>query len=722
MKNFTLKSIFACAALTGLATTAQAQRITFQKDDAVTDALRATHRTVPLWADFNNDGKMDVYYSGTSCIHGWTSGGFLVKNLGNLQFEMDTEYLTETVMVPVLDGNGDPVLGDDGLPTYTEQLRTLGMENGLPYTAYGMGSLSLDFNQDGLVDFIFLNRGGNDTNTDKGLVLVKNLGNYKFEKVEDEALASLNFGGSGSSFNEDQEVGCISVGDYNKDGYPDLIVEGTGDNGRFVSLLKNVEGKYFEVADVFNPLAWDVETNKVGVYKKTTPTVDDDGIEIPGAYIQEPTMKAKPMSHGSVIFADLDNDGWLDIVATGYMDGDDSDAAVGVQEGGDGIRIYRNLQNGQFQDVTDMLCAEGETVNDVAKRWGTEDSFLEAVDYNQDGKVDIMIVGSMRDRSLKQACLLTNVSEDGVIAFNEEAAGIVPFSGLTCRQATVADLNGDDIPDFVFRGWTSYDDINDWRWAINYSNGSTNNYTFDFFTETEPGEIGGHFTETMSFGDLDGDGLMDMMASNWWTAGDTVIFSRNTTDAEITLPSAPASVTATASENRVVVTWDAAALPMSGNEPMYNLYIRNESTGEVRMIVPANEETGYQKGYAQFGAYVLSGGEDPTYTYENVSDGSYTVGVQTVSYSYAASPFTTVSSVTVNNEADAIASVTGEAEVTVTVSENAIVAHAAEGAAVKVYSANGMLVAEGVANKPVHVAGNGIFIVNIDGKAIKVLK
>ncbi len=722
MKNFTLKSVFACAALAGMATNAQAQRITFQREVEFSEGLRATHRTVPFWADFNNDDKMDVYYSGTSGVHDWTTGGFLVKNLGNMQFDMDTEFLKETIQVPVVDENGDPVLDDNGQPVYQEQERTVGMANGLPYTAYGMGSLPLDFNQDGLVDFIYLNRGGNDTGTLKELVLVKNLGNYKFEKVEDEALSSLNFGNNNDSFNEDQEVGCISIGDYNKDGYPDLIVEGTGDNGRFVTLLKNVEGKSFEVADVFNPLAWDVETNKVGVYKKTDPTVDEDGIEIPGSYIQEPTMKAKPMSHGSVIFADLDNDGWLDIVATGYMDGDDSDAAVGVQEGGDGIRIYHNMQNGEFQDITDALCAEGETVTDVAKRWGTEDSYLQAMDYNQDGKIDLMIIGSMTGRSLKQSCLLTNVSEDGNIAFTEEAASITPFSGLTCRQATVADLNGDDIPDFVFRGWTSYEGINDWRWAINYSNGSTNNYTIDFFESGEPDEIGGHFSETMSFGDFNGDGLMDMMASDWYTNGDTVLFSRNTTDAEITLPSAPETVNATANGNKVVVTWDGTTLPMSGNEPMYNLYIKNEATGEMRMIVPANEATGYQKAYAQFGAYVLSGGEDPTYTFENLSNGNYTVGVQTVSYSYAASPFTTVANVVVNDEEDAISSVTGKAGVVVTVSDNAIVAHAAEGAAVQVYAANGMLVANGVANKPILLEGNGIYIVNVDGYVTKVLK
>lgn len=713
MRNSTFfKMMLGCVALAGMATATQAQtRVTFEKNSDVSNKFYEVHRATPLWADFNNDGLMDIYYGGTSCCYGWTVGGYLVKNLGELNIETETEYKKETVQVEVTD--------EEGNVTYEEQERIVGMMNGLPYTSFGMGSLTLDFNQDGLVDFIFTNRGGNNSGTNKGLVLVKNLGNYKFEVINDEALASLHWGGNESSFNEDQEVGCISVGDYNKDGYTDLICQGVGDNGRFVKLLKNVDGDHFEFAPVFNPLAWEIETNKRGVYKKTESTVDEDGIEIPGSYIQEPTMEAKPMSHGSVLFADFDNDGWLDVVTTGYADGDDTDPAVGPQVGGDIIRFYRNMQNGEFQDVTNQLCAEGETVTDVERRWGTEDSWLAGVDFNQDGMVDLVVTGSVTYRSNKQAMLLMNVSQEGTFAFEESASGLSPISGTTCRIASMADLNGDDYPDFVKLGWTDYNEIYNWRFAIDYSMGSSQ-YTIDLFDNTNPSEIGAFFSESCtSFGDLDGDNLLDVVASGWaGSRGDTVIFSRNNTDVEVIAPEAPANVKAITGDGCAVVTWDAVTLPNSGNEPMYNLFIKNNETGATRTIVPANPETGYQLGYAQFNAYVLSGGEDPTYTFENLADGNYTVGVQAVTYSYAASPFQTAN---VSVETTGIINVE-DSNITVAVDESGIVARSANNAAVEVYAVDGSLVATGVTNTHIAVVGNGVYVVRVAGNTVKIVK
>lgn len=76
-------------------------------------------------------------------------------------------------------------------------------------------------------------------------------------------------------------------------------------------------------------------------------------------------MKAKPLSHGSVAFIDFDNDGWLDIVATGWADGTEDKTSVGVEVGGDEIRFYRNLQNGEFQDVTDKFVKAAQNILDM---------------------------------------------------------------------------------------------------------------------------------------------------------------------------------------------------------------------------------------------------------------------------------------------------------------------------------------------------------------------
>jgi hypothetical protein len=77
---------------------------------------------------------------------------------------------------------------------------------------------------------------------------------------------------------------------------------------------------------------------------------------------------------------------------------------------------------------------------------------------------------------------------------------------------------------------------------------------------------------------------------------------------------------------------------------MYNLYLKNKSTGKAFTIVPTNLSTGKPLGYAAFAQYIL-GGEEPTYIYHNVEAGDYEVGVQAVSYAYQGSAFTVVADV-----------------------------------------------------------------------------
>lgn len=637
MNKFTFRSMVTLAVFAS-ASFVNAQNIRFEKNSLVSPAdqtldnptmLYSTHRSIPLWADFNNDGMMDVYFSGTSAVHGWQTTACMVQNQAGLNLYDDFERLWEEYTYTEKDENGNDVVKTG--------MREIGVKSGLPKTAYGMGSVALDYDQDGLIDFIFLNRGGNDTGTERELVLVHNLGDFKFEKVKDDALYNIGFNhDNNNSFNEDQEVGTISVGDYDKDGYPDVVVTGTGSEGRFVRLLHNKQGLGFERVTPVKPIDLASEVNPIGLYVKGPDVYDGDGILIEqGTITNVPTGEFKPMSHGSVSFADFDNDGWVDIVSTGYCDGND------IYPGGDGIRFYRNQGDGTFQDVTNLVAeACGTTLSGIQERWGTEDSGLSIVDFNQDGKADIFFSGSMRGRDKKVAIVLQNVSSGSTFGFEEISTGILPTSGVTCRLFTVADFNGDDYPDFLLRGWTNFEDINDWRYSINYSNNS-NSYQSELFNENEPATIGGHFCETMSFGDFNEDGLLDACTTDWGSNMDYSAIHLNITDAQITAPQAPANVAAVAGENTITVTWDAASLPNSGNEPLYNLYVKNNTTGKTFTIVPAILETGKQKAYAAWNNYVLSGGEAPKYTFSNLPEGDYTVGVQTVSYNYSASAFAT---------------------------------------------------------------------------------
>jgi hypothetical protein len=84
-----------------------------------------------------------------------------------------------------------------------------------------------------------------------------------------------------------------------------------------------------------------------------------------------------------ISFMDIDNDGWLDIlVANGHVypevDGTDVDASYAERK-----YLYRNLRNGQFEDVS---MSGGAGITAAAKARG-----LAVGDYDNDGDLDAVV-------------------------------------------------------------------------------------------------------------------------------------------------------------------------------------------------------------------------------------------------------------------------------------------------------------------------------------------
>ena len=649
---------------------AQDASITFQLDQEMSKQLRQTHRTVPIWGDFTGNGYYDIYYSGTSWANGWTSGGWFLKNLGNGKFEMVTEKIYEDYEDTVWqrdedgniktdeDGNWLPELNEDGsVKTETKTRETGLMKNGLPYFAHGRGSVTLDYNQDGKLDILLSNAGGNDTGTQRSIVLIRNNGNGSFTVVNDEALASLGYDGDGN-LNEGQENYHIAVGDYNKDGYSDLLIEGASNIGRFVRLLRNKGGDDgFEIVnDIFNPMPLENDINIRDEYEYSV-EYDEDGIEIGGAWdFDNPTKAIINMSHGPLAFVDLDGDGWLDIYVAGYRDGA-SNAPEGHGDGGYESHIYRNLGNGEFQDITHTIVINDEqaTNHKLLSAYLDENDIMTPVDWNQDGKMDIYVSGDIGGS--RRSILLFNVSDaDGIKFQTVDLEQGIGDPGN--RLFFMADFNGDDYPDIVTSGHSAFLG----NWGVDYIlSDASGNYHMEAFDESNPAGNGlWRGSEQGTFGDFNGDGLFDYFVAAWCGApwkteedgnhfdGDNAFMSFNTSDYVISAPDAPGSVIAEMVENTdatdIKVTWSPVYM-QNLNQPMYNLYLLNTETGDVLMTVPADIQSGMQLGYAAFAQYILGNdeGEGNTYIFPNVPAGTYKVGVQAVNYAYQASDFTITS-------------------------------------------------------------------------------
>ena len=114
---------------------------------------------------------------------------------------------------------------------------------GLPFAYGGISNKAFDFNQDGLVDFIYPSVNvGWTFEAKRALLLAINNGDGTFTMKEDAALAEIVPALQNNKWNQQIQNSCISIADYNKDGYPDLLIQFENENPweRAVWLFKNV--------------------------------------------------------------------------------------------------------------------------------------------------------------------------------------------------------------------------------------------------------------------------------------------------------------------------------------------------------------------------------------------------------------------------------------------------------------------------------------------------
>jgi hypothetical protein len=328
----------------------------------------------------------------------------------------------------------------------------------LPETL-GPGCAFIDYDNDGYPDIIMVNGEDWPGHPKSGKTTPKlyhNNGNGTFTDVTAKAGLAISFYGMG-----------VTVGDYDNDGYDDIFITALGQNHLYHN---NHNGTFTDV------------TKQAGLWG-------------PNEFST------------SAAFFDYDRDGKLDLVVGNYvqwsvegdltctLDGTHKSYCTPESYKGSSVRLWHNLGNGRFEDVT----AKSKLYDPTSKTLG-----ISVVDYNGDGWLDLLMANDTQPNKLYVNNGNGTFTEKGVqagIAYSEDG---VARAGM---GIDAADYDRSGRPSVVIS---------------NFSNQMMSLYHNEgqglFVDEAPRSEIGRDSLLTLGFScfflDYDNDGWPDIFVAN----------------------------------------------------------------------------------------------------------------------------------------------------------------------------------------------------------------
>lgn len=508
-------------------------------------------------------------------------------------------------------------------------------------------SVFFDYDNDGNLDLLIMGKGADwrFPESQKYVRLYRNLGesgNYLFKEVTNTGF---------KQFCDEMYFNTISIGDYDHDGYNDVVMMYLEDNVKRIDLYKNNAGT--------------------------------------GTFELQPNVISNSATNGSVMFGDIDNDGWLDIFYNGW-----SNTARG-------IGLYKNNQNGTFQNITP---------SNILGAWQSQSVLA---DLNGDGTLDIVVTGH-GDNWARYADVYYNTVDPGTSTPNftfasSEQTGIAPINKT---NILIADFNNDGRPDMIMNGYDGSKDL-----TRVYYQDEDQKFKLDNNKPLFAVNNGG-----INMGDINGDGNMDLIlagekGSDTGDIYDTPvrIYENRPQDAgrpDNQVPSAPEFAKAVYKDDQLIITWGEASDDITSKQALrYNLFVKNNTTGKIWMMIPADIETGRIKVGTDLQTSLASTVKEYTM---NIPAGDYTVGVQAIDQAYAGGKFTTASAATAIQT-------TQKKSVQIEILDKAILVKSETLDNVDVLNLNGQKIIAGIANKIIPIANHGFYLIKVAGAVFKVI-
>ena len=348
--------------------------------------------------------------------------------------------------------------------------------------------------------------------------------------------------------------GSAAWGDYNNDGYLDILLTGYDQSTTMISKIyrNNRDGTFTEQTSI----SLTGVTTGSGVWGD----YDNDGnLDIlligqivpvgstakiyhnngDNTFTEQTSISLTGAICSSVAWGDYDNDGDLDILLTGS-------SSSGIIS-----KIYRNNANNTFTEQTSIsliAVMKGKTA------WG---------DYDNDGYLDILLTGN--NAGMNESNPVSKIyHNNGNNTFTEQTS--ISLTGVADGSPAWGDYDNDGDLDILLTGATQSGSPISKIYRNNGNNSFTEN-TSIYLTEIDLG--------SGLWGDYDNDGDLDifLMGFHYYHNYFSKIYKNNIAAANKP-PSAPSSLKAIINGSDVILTWDKstdAETPQNGLT--YNLVI-----------------------------------------------------------------------------------------------------------------------------------------------------